>query len=752
LNSFPLNKPEATGAGSTVSSGSEPEGGGASPCVREGGARANAVSWGLGLLLFAAVIFAYQPAWNAGFIWDDDDYVTHNPLLTAPDGLQRIWFSTDSPSQYFPLTYTNFRLQHAIWGLNASGYHWVNILLHAANALLVWRLLTRLAIPGAWLAAGIFALHPVQVESVAWITELKNVQSLFFFLLALLAWTEFVDKRRGWGAYAAALGFYALALFSKTTACTLPAALVLILWLKHKPITRARVMQVVPFAVLGLAMGLLTVWWERHQQGTDGSEFSLGALERLLIATRAVWLYLGKLIWPAGLAFSYPLWTIDTADAGSYVWLVAGLCLAGAIFIGRRIFGRSVETAAVFFVAMLSPLLGFFMLYTFRYSYVADHYQYVAMLGPVALAAAGLTRAIDVFGNWARFARISLGVVLLGTLGVLTWRQSRMYKDVETLWRATIERNPTSFIAHNNLSSALLEKGRVDEALANVEKALSLQPKGPDLALAQINLGNARLQKGELPAAIAAYEKAVAAQENFPDAHNNLGSALQQAGDTDAAIARFRRALALQPDHANAHYNLGGALLGRGVLDEAVSHLQTAVSLRPDDAAAHNDLGTALLMKDRPDDAAAHFAKAVKLQPDLAQAHNNLGFISLRAGRAREAFQHFETVLRLQPDNARTLSHFAWVLSTWPDAAVRDGARAILLAQRAREISGATDPVALYALAAALAESGRFPEAVSTAERAMQLADEQFNSGLAGAIRAHLELYRAGSPVRDPAR
>ena len=229
-------------------------------------------AWLLGLLLVAATLLAYQPAWQAGFIWDDDEYVTNNPLLTAPDGLKRIWFSLDSPSQYFPLTYTVFRIERSLWGLNPAGYHWVNILLHAANALLVWRLLRRLSVPGAWLAAAIFALHPVQVESVAWVTELKNVLSLFFFLLALLAWVEFVEDRPKplWRFYRLALMFCALALFSKTTACTLPAALLLILWLKGKPITRSRLAQIVPFLVLGVGMGLVTVWWERFHQEVRG--------------------------------------------------------------------------------------------------------------------------------------------------------------------------------------------------------------------------------------------------------------------------------------------------------------------------------------------------------------------------------------------------------------------------------------------------------------------------------------------------
>src|ERR1700747_3116407 len=229
------------------------------------------------LILAAVTIFAYRPAWNGGFLWDDDDYITHNELLTAPDGLRRIWFSLDSPSQYFPLVYTTFRIEHAVWGLNPTGYHWVNLLLHVANALLVWRLLVRLNIPGAWLASAIFALHPVQVESVAWITERKNVLMGLFFLLSIRAWVEFVDKRtkQRWFFYVLALLLYALALFSKTTACTLPAALFLILWLQGRRINQRQLVQLVPFVVLALGMGLLTVWWERYHQGTHGPLFAI---------------------------------------------------------------------------------------------------------------------------------------------------------------------------------------------------------------------------------------------------------------------------------------------------------------------------------------------------------------------------------------------------------------------------------------------------------------------------------------------
>src|SRR5438093_5150911 len=229
------------------------------------------------VVLAAVTIFAYRPAWHGGFLWDDDDYIIKNELLTAPDGWQRIWLSLDSPSQYFPFTYSTFRIEHALWGLNTTGYHWVNLLLHVGSALLVWAVLARLRVPGAWLAAAIFALHPVQVESVAWITERKNVLMGFFFLLTIRAWVEFVDEqtKHRWFFYVLALVLYALALFSKTTACTLPAALLLIFWLQGQRINQRRLLQLVPFVVLALGMGLLTVWWERYHQGTHGPMFAI---------------------------------------------------------------------------------------------------------------------------------------------------------------------------------------------------------------------------------------------------------------------------------------------------------------------------------------------------------------------------------------------------------------------------------------------------------------------------------------------
>ena len=545
----------------------------------------------LGFVLVLATVVAYAPAFHAGFIWDDDLYVTNNPLLTAPDGLWRIWFSLDAPSQYFPLTYTVFRVEHALWGSMAAGYHWINIVFHAVNALLVWRLLLRLGVPGAWLAAAIFALHPVQVESVAWITELKNLLSLFFILLALLAWLEFIsdDSKSGWRWYFLALLGQALALAAKTTACTLPAALWLLLWLKHKPIRGKRLVQLVPFLAMSAGMGLLAMWWERYHQGTQGKLFALNFAERILVASHAFWFYLGKLVWPVNLVFSYPRWTLNASNPLAYGWLAAGLGLGAAICFFRRRLGRGPEVALLFFALTLSPVAGFVMLFTFLYSFVADHYQYVACLGPIALAAAGLATVFGAADKKGLPLKFGLCGALLLTLGTLTWRQCGMYANEETLWRTTIQRNPGSWLAHVNLGELLVRNGRVDEARAQWQQALKINP---DDAFAYYDLGVADSQAGKVEAAVTNYQKALEFQPDLIKACNKLAWVL-----ATCPIPRLRDAVESVEFAQRANQLTRGAdpeVLGTlaaaeayaGKFPEAVAIIQRALPLA---AAQHND-------------------------------------------------------------------------------------------------------------------------------------------------------------------
>jgi protein O-mannosyl-transferase len=559
------------------------------------------------------MFLAYAPAWHAGFIWDDDRYVTENPLLTAPDGLKQIWFSAHRQSQYFPLAYTTFRFERALWGLNPVGYHLVNILLHGLNALLVWTLLRRLAMPGAWLAAALWALHPVQVESVAWITELKNTQSTLFCLLAVLAWLRFADQHttRRWWFYGAALLLQALALFSKTTACTLPAALLLVLWWRRETIGWRRIAQVLPFLCLGVTMGLVSVWWEGHLGNYhEESGAGFGWLERLLIATRALWFYAGKLLWPAALTFTYTKWEINAREPIQYAWLIGCAAVACLLWWQRKRLGRGVITGVMFFVATLSPLLGFIWLYTFRYSFVADHYQYVASLGLLALAGAAVHSVCGRLEGERPFVRpVVYGALLLG-LGILTARQCGMYANAETLWRTTLARNPICWSAHNNLGNALAAQGKFQAALPHYEMALQFKP-------------------------------------DCPEAHDNLGSALMTQGKLPAAIQHFQTAVQLKPNLSDAWYNLGNALAAQGKLPEAIQHYERALQIKPSLAAAHVNLGSTLSAQGKLPEAIQHYERALQLNPGLPVAHVNLAGALSAQGDLVPAIQHLQQALEL---------------------------------------------------------------------------------------------------------
>lgn len=564
-------------------------------------------------LLVALVVVAYLPSRNGDFIWDDDVYIVKNQLLVAPDGLRRIWFSLESPSQYFPLVYTSFRLEFALWGLNPTGYHWTNLLLHAANTVLVWRVLAYLKIPGAWWAAAIFGIHPVQVESVAWITERKNVLMGFFYLLTLLAWLKSIagKPQRQWLFYSLALLFYALALSAKTTACTLPVAMILILWLRRDSMTVKQLGKIIPFVLLGVAMGLISMWWERFHIGTRGARFDLGWVERGLIASRGIWFYLWKLVLPVNLSFFYPKWEIDPKVLIAYIWLLAALAAVAVVYYLRRLVGRGVEVALFYFVATLSPLLGFVMLYTFRYSYVADHYQYLACIGPIALLSAccvSLARRL----NLGRYYRVAGACALLAVLGFLTWRQNIMYGNAELLWRTTITRNPQCGIAYNNLGNIQYRKGEIDEATASYLRAEAIAPLD-----------------GEI--------------------HYNLGAAYLLKKQMNESIAQSRRALELDPELTEAHYNLGNAYFGRGEFREAISSYREALRARPRNAIAHSNLAICLVATGSVEDGLAEFNEALRVDPASAEVHYNFGYILVQIGRKPEGEAQLREALRLRP-------------------------------------------------------------------------------------------------------
>jgi tetratricopeptide (TPR) repeat protein len=576
---------------------------------------------GAAAALLALTLLAYLPALGAGFVWDDDDYVTDNPTLRSLDGLRRIWLEPGAVPQYYPVTFTSLWIEYRLWGLDPFGYHLTNVALHALNALLLWTILARLQIAGAGLAAAVFALHPVHVESVAWITERKNVLSGAFYLASALAYLRAALPYPAAGrpagarenarfASAAALVLFVAALLSKTVTCSLPAALLLVLWWKKGRVGSIDAARLAPFFVLGAGLAAVTIWIEKQHVGASGADWDLSFVERTLVAGRALWFYAGKVFLPVRLTFIYPRWEIDAAQAWQFVPPAAAVAVLLALFFARRRLGRGALAAVLFFAGTLVPALGFADVFPMRYSFVADHFQYLASIGLiVAACAAGA-------GVWrprgATGVGIAFSAALLLLLGGATARQANRYRDAETLWRDTLAKNPGAWMAHNNLGLLLLERGDAEQALAHFEAAT-----------------------------------AVKADDDF--AFNNIGNVFAARGDMERAAEHFAKALAINPRNAEALSNLGGALATTGRLDEAALRFEAALAVRPLYADAHNNLANVHALQGRSAEAEAHYRQALRIDPDYADAHRNLAVLLAARGSRDEAAVHYRAALQLRP-------------------------------------------------------------------------------------------------------
>jgi len=475
-------------------------------------------------------------------------------------------------------------------------------------------ILRGLSIPGAWLAAALFALHPVQVESVAWITERKNVLSGCFYLSAILVYLRFLrgdgTRRLHWGYYALALVLYLCALLSKTVTCTMPAALLLVLWWRRDRIGWRTLLLLIPHFVVGAALALTTVWMEKHRVGAQGEEWALSFMERCLVAGRALWFYAGKLFWPFKLTFIYPRWQIDAGIWWQYLFPLAAIAVFIALWLFRSQIGKAPLTAVLFFAGTLTPALGFFDIYPMRYSFVADHFQYLASIGVMVLCSAVITVIIRRRGSLHRIMGLATYGVMIVVLGMRVWQQGHIYKDAETLWRDTISKNPHAWMAYNNLGEVLVTQGKLDQGIEYYKKCLAIKP---DHAKAYNNLGIAYGIKGRLDEAIPEFEKALAITPRFLNAHMNLGKAYYKKGELDKALSEYKRALLLKPRSAEAHNNLGAVYFRKGMLDEAISEYKKALAINPNFADAHNNLGITYYHKGNYQLAIVHCDKAVKL-------------------------------------------------------------------------------------------------------------------------------------------
>lgn len=663
------------------------------------------------LALVAVTFVIYSPALRGGWIWDDDYYVTRNLTLRTLDGLWRIWTDIGAVPQYYPLTHTTFWLEWRLWGDQPTGYHIVNVLLHCANAILVGVILRRLTVPGWWIAPWIFALHPVHVESVAWVTERKNVLSGLLYLLALSAYLKsgFGFRVSGFGKtrtekgtgtrlvsvssaplpelrnpnpetrfYFLSLLLFVCALLSKSVTSSLPAVVLLIIYWKRGRIERRDVLPLLPFFALGAGMGMLTSWMERHVVGAQGREWDFSIADRFLIAGRAAWFYATKLIWPNPLIFMYERWRIDSTVAWQYAFPLAAAGIVVPLWGLRHRVGRGPLVAALFFGGTLFPALGFVNVLPMRYSFVADHFQYLASVGLITVVAAGLATHLSHRGAVRASAIVCLA------LAVVAWRHARDFADIETLWRNTLAKNPSSWMAQNNYGILLMKRGDDAAAAERFATAIALKPNHdwarvnlgmiaersgrldearnwyldalrvkPGFADSHYNLGRLAAGRGRVEEAITHYQRAIDVDPRHDEAHTNLGMLFAERGEPERAAALYRRALEINPHAVRGHLALGNVQLAAGRTDDALAAFAEAAALEPRNPFVLNNIGIALAGKGRLDDADRHFRSAIEVSPGYVDAYVNLGVIRVKQGDAAGARRHLMTALMLDPKNER---------------------------------------------------------------------------------------------------
>ncbi|HEV7667909.1 MAG TPA: tetratricopeptide repeat protein [Thermoanaerobaculia bacterium] len=668
------------------------------------------------LLLLAITLLAYLPVLHAGFIWDDDDYVTQNTLLQEPGGLARIWTEVGATPQYYPLVFTTFWLENQLWGLDPTGYHLTNVLLHALAAILLWRVLLRLRIPGALLAGALFAVHPIHVESVAWITERKNVLSAVCFLAALLLFFRFRppgEPSPGWRKrpaidYGLALLAFTAALLAKTVAVSLPVVILVVDTWKSRRVRASVWLPTLPLFALGAMFARITANLERAKVGAEGEAWDLSLLERGLVAARALWHYVGKLLWPHPLIFIYPRWRIDAHDAVQWLFPLAALAAFVALWALRKRIGGGPLAAALCYGAMIFPALGFVNVFPMLFSWVADHFLYLASAPLLTLFAAAATSAAKRTGKILGQTAAAAVVVVLAAL---SWRQIPMYHDVETLWRSTIESNPQAWIAYNNLGVSLVAAGQTDEAIESYKRALDLHPQ---FFQATSNLAELYLARGRADLAEPLYEKLVVIAPGNAVGQYQLGLARLRQGRTAEAVDRFERALRLRPGMASAHARLGDVALARGDWSGAITRYAEANRREPKD-------GRSLFLE---------------------------SFALTALGNGPEAIAALRRMIDVEPDNPQALARLARLLATWPDPAARNGTEAVSLAERAAELSHRENGTVLDALAAAYAETGDFSRAAATAGRAAETARSRGRAEAAQTFAGHARRFANRLPLR----
>ena len=677
-------------------------------------ARLRLTTWLMAVLLVLVTITLYWPATSHDFVnYDDDMYVKDNTHVTSGLTLENArWaFRTDYAGNWHPVTWLSHMLDCQIFGLNPWGHHLTGVLLHALNAGLVFMWL-RLMTGATWrslLVAALFALHPLRVESVAWVSERKDVLSGCFGLLALIAYARYAQGRRQNAEcrmqkpatptahhapritfppstfYLLSLFFFALGLMSKPMLVTWPLVMLL---LDYWPLRRMQnaaastthhvsrftfhvsrttllplLFEKIPFFILVALMSVVTLVAQQHGGAVMGAK-SLPVDARVGNALISYGRYLGKLFWPADLAIYYP-------HPGQ--WPLGKVVLAGGLILGISLLlfvtRRRTPVLLVgwlWFLATLIPVIG---LVQVGGQAMADRYTYLPSLGVLILSVWG---ACELTRGWRHQVLVLLvaggGASLLCL--ALTRQQLGYWQNNETLFRQALEVTENNQIAHKSLGDALDKKGQTDEAIGHFQEAIRLKPGYAD---AHNNLGNTLLKKGQADEAIGRFQEAIRLKPGYANAYNNLGNALLKKGQPGEAIRQYQEAIRLEPADANTHYNLGNAFLKNGQPDEAIRQYQEAIRLKRDSPAACYNLGIVFGMKGQPDEAIRQFQEAIRLNPDYAEAHSNLGTAFFQQGRADEAIRQYQEALRLKPDFPDARRNLDLALATKANASPAPG-------------------------------------------------------------------------------
>ena len=641
-----------------------------------------------GLLVLAVTFWVYSPAFHGDWLWDDSVLIVDNPLMSDPGGLRKIWIEPGVLKDYYPVTFTLQRLEWQWFGMHRLGYHLVNISLHALSALLVWRLLEKLGVRGAWCGGVLFAVHPVMVESVAWISELKNTLALPPLLLAMLYWIDY-DERRSPRDYRQAMILFAVAMLCKGTEMMLPAVLLLHAWGKRGRISVADGKAVAPFFGVALVLGGLGAWLEHHHAGT--LDFvSTGWTERLATVGVQIFFLLSLCVFPVHLLPIYPNALISRPTVlDLWPWLSLAI-LAGLIWQHRHTWGRHVGLGLGFFLLFCAPALGFILMDAEKMIWSMDHLVYVPAIGVIGLAAAGLDWAEARVSRTARGLVAALASLLLAVLAVGSHAYAGLFGHAEALWTYAAKENPADWMVYTNLGAALADQGRFFEAVPLYQKSIALNPRYPEshyaLAVANDHLGHDEQ-------AIIEYKETLERDPNLIQAYEDLGNALGKAHRYEEAIASFEEAVRINSGVATDHFSLGtlyaevhryadaadqfaqavqldasqakyhdalaNVLLNLNRLPEAAAELNEVIQLDPGNEKAHSDLGVSLARMRRIPEATQEFQTALQINASDAGAHVNLGAIYLMTGRFAEAAAECEAALRIQPNLAQAQQNLA---------------------------------------------------------------------------------------------